>query len=73
MNATHYDHAALERLRESKNLSRAEVANEIGVKRMTVYRAENGAFVSYDLLCALARLYGVPVTSFLYPVPKEAA
>jgi transcriptional regulator with XRE-family HTH domain len=73
MNASHYDHEALERLRESKNRSREEIAQEIGVKRMTLYRAEKGIVASYELLCALARCYGVPVTSFLYPLPKQAA
>lgn len=73
MNATHYRHEELKRLRNAQRRSVIEVAEALGKERMSIYRAENGTSVSYELLCDLARYYEVPVVSLLYPVPQVSS
>ena len=70
MDARHYKHDELAALRGDK--TQEEVAKIIGVKRLTIIRAESGVVASYELLCNLAKLYNVPVTSLLYPYPQQA-
>lgn len=76
MNATHYNPDMLKQLRTEKSradnteITQQIVADALNVQRQTIYRAENGIDVSYELLCDLASYYGVEVISLLYPTPK---
>lgn len=77
MNANHYDPEKLKQLRSQKSkgvtseITQQMVADALGVQRQTIYRAENGIDVSYELLCELAAYYDVEVVSLLYPTPKS--
>lgn len=73
MNATHYDPNKLKALREQKEMSQQDVASALSVHRQTVYRAEAGIDVSYELLCALANFYDADVIALLYPRPLAIA
>jgi transcriptional regulator with XRE-family HTH domain len=67
MNARHYDHDKLKKLRESRNLTQKQVAVAVNVDRQTVYRAEAGDQAGYDLLCDLCELYGVSILAVIRP------
>lgn len=69
MNSQHYNPEKLKQLRESKALTQKQVADQLGIDRQTIYRAESGQSASYELLCSLAEMYEVEVTSLLYPRP----
>jgi DNA-binding XRE family transcriptional regulator len=72
MNSKHYDPGKLKSLREQKGETQETVARALDVHRQTIYRAEKGLDVPYELLCDLAHHYQVPVISLLHPVPIEA-
>jgi transcriptional regulator with XRE-family HTH domain len=80
MNARHYNAERIRQLRreksaaEGRDITQDVVAEALGVHRQSIYRAENGLDVAYELLCDLAEYYDVEVTSWLYARPlKEAA
>jgi transcriptional regulator with XRE-family HTH domain len=66
MNSTHYDPGKLKTEREKKRMSQPEVAEALRVHPGTVYRAEAGQNVSYELLCTLTDFYGIDVKDLLY-------
>lgn len=69
MNARHYDPEKLKRIREEKSFTQEFVAKRLDVNRQTIYRAEKGLDVSYELLCDISEVYEIEVTSLLYPRP----
>lgn len=69
MDKRHFDPDRLKRLRQSRGETQEQVAIALNVNRQTIYRAEAGNGIPYELLCDLAAHYGVPVVSFLHPVP----
>jgi len=71
MNARHYNHEKLRKLRESLGLTQRQVAAALRVHYETVYRAEAGAQVSFDLLCDLCELYEVSPLAVIHPRRKE--
>lgn len=79
MTSNHYDPEKLRQCRREKSaqvgrdLSQEDLAKTLDVHRQTIYRAEKGEDVRYELLCDLAEYYDVPVTSWLYPRPKKMA
>jgi transcriptional regulator with XRE-family HTH domain len=75
MDSRHYNPNKLKQLRERIGLTQAQVAKMLNVNRQSVYRAESGRIVSYDLLCALCAFYKTEVTELLRPRPltKRAA
>lgn len=73
MNARHFDPKKLKELRRNHRLTQEAVAERIGVHRQTVYRAEKGLDIPYELLCDLSGVYDVEVVSLLYPKPLPTA
>lgn len=79
MDTRHYDPNKLKQLRlekskrEGTEITQQAVAKVLNVHRQTIYRAEYGLDVPYELLCDLANYYQVPVVSLLHPVPLESA
>lgn len=79
MNSNHYNAERLQALRQQKSLAAGKsitqqaVADALGVQRQTVYRAERGENISYEMLCALAAFYNVEVISLLHPIPLDCA
>lgn len=79
MTSNHYDPEKLRQCRRDlsarlgRDVSQDEIARALDVHRQTIYRAENGEDVRYELLCDLAEHYDVPVTAWLYPRPKKMA
>lgn len=65
MDRTDYDHDLLTTLRNASGMTQEQVASEVGVKRLTIIRVEQGECASYELLKKLTRLYGKPITSVL--------
>ena len=72
MNARHFNHEKLKALRLKKGETQEQVAKALGVHRQTVYRAESGQDIPYELLCDLATHYEVEVVTLLYREPKAA-
>jgi len=64
MNATHYDHKKLAKLREEK-ITQKELAEQLGVVEMTIYRAENGITASYELLLRICNAIGADIREIL--------
>jgi ribosome-binding protein aMBF1 (putative translation factor) len=59
-------------LRESKGLSQAEVAEQIGTKQPSIARIERGlALPRLDMLQKLARVFGMRVQIEFVPTPKR--
>ena len=73
MNARHFDPNKLKQLRKEHQLTQEAVAERIGVHRQTVYRAERGLDIPYELLCDLSSVYDVEVVTLLYPKPLRCA
>lgn len=69
MNDAHYDHQRIKALRREHKLTARQLAAEVGVKPVTIFRVESGKHASYKLLCILAHRFGVPVTSLLLDRP----
>lgn len=72
MNSKHYDPEKLKSLREQRGETQETVAKALRVHRQTIYRAEKGLDVPYELLCDLAKYYGIEVVKLLHPTPLEA-
>ena len=72
MNSRHYDPDKLKCLREQRGETQENVAKALHVHRQTIYRAENGLDVPYELLCDLAKHYEIEVIRLLHPTPLEA-
>lgn len=69
MDSKHYDNKLLTELRVRLGMSREDVASTLKKTRQTVFRAEKGESVSYEMLAAMTALYGVPITTILYARP----
>ena len=58
--------------RETKGLTQEELAEVVGVSRQAVSKWENGTSdPSTSNLCALAKLYGIPVEELLHETQEE--
>lgn len=73
MDMRHYDPRPLIAARTAAGKSQEETAESLKVNRQTVYRIEAGISVSFELLSAYCSLYGIPVTSVIYPFTQDAA
>lgn len=73
MDATHYDPQKLVKARELLDKTQQEIATELNVDRQTIYRAEAGASVSYELLSKMCAFYRIPMTNIVYPFQTESA
>lgn len=79
MNATHYDPEKLKKLRveksarDGKDITQQIVADALEVQRQSIYRAENGLDISYEMLCSLADFYEADVISLLRSRPYAQA
>ena len=59
-------------LRKKKGWSQEELAEKLGVSRQAVSKWENGTSdPSTSNLCALAKLYGIPVEELLHETQDE--
>lgn len=65
MDKTDYDNELLVAMRTASGLTQEQVAEEVGVKRLTIIRVEQGESASFDLLKRLTRVYGKPITAVL--------
>ena len=70
MNSNHYNPAKLAKLREKK-LTQRQLADKLGVTEMTIYRAEKGERVSYELLSSICIQIGVDVKEILISTPAK--
>ena len=62
----------IRREREAKGLTQEELAEAVGVSRQAVSKWENGTSdPSTSNLCALAKLYGIPVEELLHETQEE--
>ena len=62
----------LSRERKARGLSQEELAARLGVSRQAVSKWENGTSdPSTSNLCALAKLYGIPVEELLHETQEE--
>jgi transcriptional regulator with XRE-family HTH domain len=73
MDSAFYDHIRLKELRRSLRLTQLQVAIRLGVQRQTIYRAEQGHSISFNLLARLAELYATPLSKILRPNAKARA
>ena len=73
MDSSFYHHDKLRELRKSQRLTQTEVGTLLGVKRQTIYRAEKGLPISFNLLASLARLYRVKLMTLLRKPTSKAA
>ena len=59
-------------LREKENMSQGQLAETLEVSRQAVSKWENGTSdPSTSNLCALAKLYGIPVEELLHETQEE--
>ncbi len=72
MDARHYNHTKLIEARELLGKTQQDIADLLNVDRQTIYRAEAGKAVSYELLAALCGYYRLPMTSVVVPFPEMA-
>jgi len=70
MNAEHYNPELLATARK-KATTKTELAKTLGVTKMTIYRAEKGESVSYELLSEICREIGIDVKSILVSTPDK--
>lgn len=73
MDSTFYDHVRLKELRRNLRLTQNQVAVRLGVQRQTIYRAEQGHSISFNLLARLADLYRTPLGKILRPKARASA
>jgi transcriptional regulator with XRE-family HTH domain len=66
MNSTHYDPIKLKDAREKK-FTQKQLAEKLGVTEMTIYRAETGQNVSFELLSDICSEVGLDVKKILLP------
>jgi transcriptional regulator with XRE-family HTH domain len=71
MDARHYYPEKLVRMREDAELSQEALAEEFGVHKLTILRAEKGRSASYGLLSKYADRFTVAVTDLLRPHPAQ--
>ncbi len=72
MDSRHYNHSKLIEARELLGKTQQDIADELNVDRQTIYRAEAGKSVSYELLAALCAYYRVPMNTVVIPFPDLA-
>ena len=73
MNATHYDPDKLVQARELRGETQQQIADALNVDRQTIYRAEQGKSISYELLAKLCGYYSIPMVNILKPIDSLAA
>jgi transcriptional regulator with XRE-family HTH domain len=62
----------IQKLRKEAGLSQEEFSYQLGVSRQAVSKWENGTSdPSTSNLCALAKLYGIPVEELLHETQEE--
>lgn len=70
MDKQHYNPDILARLRKEKTTQK-ELAETLGVTEMTIYRAEKGESVSFELLSDICREIGIDVKQILIPTADK--
>jgi DNA-binding XRE family transcriptional regulator len=70
MDSRHYNPSKLVEARELIGKTQQDMANALSVDRQTIYRAEAGKAISYELLAQLCVFYRVPITSVILPFPE---
>jgi transcriptional regulator with XRE-family HTH domain len=73
MDSTHYNPRKLVEARELQGKTQQQIADILNVDRQTIYRAEAGKSVSFELLAQLCRHYQMPVTGVIVPFPETAS
>ncbi len=73
MDSSFYDNDKLKELRQIHGLTQQEVADRIGIRRQTIWRAERGLSISFDLLNALASVYGIKTLKLMRDSRSVAA
>jgi len=73
MDSSFYDNDKLKELRQIHGLTQQEVADRIGIRRQTVWRAERGLSISFNLLNAFARVYGIKTLKLMRDARSVAA
>jgi transcriptional regulator with XRE-family HTH domain len=73
MDARHYDPKVLVKARQDARKTQQDVAEDLKVDRQTIYRAEAGTNVSYELLAGMCKVYGLPMTDVILPYPELAS
>lgn len=68
MNAEHYNPELLATVRKQK-ITQKDLAEKLGVTEMTIYRAEKGESVSYELLSEICREIGIDIKNILVSTP----
>jgi transcriptional regulator with XRE-family HTH domain len=71
MNRSHYDHERLRDLRLRRHLTQEQVARALDVQRQTIYRAEKGYRISFNVLLQLAKFYGVNHLTLMRRAPLK--
>lgn len=69
MDKQHYNPEILAAARKEKTTQK-ELAEALGVTEMTIYRAEKGESVSYELLSEICRSIGINVKQILISTKK---
>ncbi len=72
MDSKHYFPHKLTEARKLQGKTVRDVADQLQVERQTIYRAEAGQSVSYELLAALCSIYGIPMNTIVAPFPEAA-
>lgn len=72
MTKDHYYNAKLKAAREAQGLSMQSIAAKLDVDRQTIYRAEAGISVGYELLVEMCDLYQIKMDEIVIPNPKAA-
>lgn len=72
MDARHYNHSKLVEARELLGKTQQDIADELSVDRQTIYRAEAGKAVSYELLAQMCAFYRMPMTLVVIDFPELA-
>ncbi|MGE3953535.1 MAG: helix-turn-helix transcriptional regulator [Pyrinomonadaceae bacterium] len=73
MDSRHYLHFKLIEARKLIGKSQQAIADEMGVDRQTIYRAEKGESVSYELLAQMCAYYRIPMNTVVIPFPEILA
>lgn len=71
MKSTLYNGAKVRKLREQYGMSKAQLAQSVGVSLMTIYRVENGLNCSPDLLKRIAECFDSDWRLFLTESPAR--
>lgn len=73
MNGNHYDRHKLIEARVLLGKSPQDIARQLHVSRQTIYRAEAGTAISYELLADLCGFYRIPLTNIVHDFPQAVA